>query len=98
MNEDLEYFHLIRLHKGWSDRFAILWLVSVVLLFGGTYGILDGLHAEASMRAELLIFLAVLVLTLVIWQAVGLGVARIHMIIRELDVEKLGRETRPMRE
>lgn len=94
MNEDLEYFHLIRLHKGWSDRFAILWLVSVVLLFGGTYGLLDGLHADASVRAELLIFLAVLVLTIVIWQAVGLGVARIHMVIRELNLEKLGRETR----
>lgn len=83
-----EHFHLIRLHKRWADRFTILWLMFIVLLFGGCYALFEELHAEAAIRAALLIFLAVLVLTTMIWQAVALGIARPHMVFLGIDPEK----------
>ena len=41
-----------------------------------------------------LILLAVMTLTVVVWQAVGLGVARVHMLIAGIDLEKLAEAAR----
>jgi hypothetical protein len=80
---------MVRLHKTWADRYTILWQVIIVILFGGIYAFLGEVHAAASDRTDALILLAVVVLSTVIWQAVGLGVARVHMLISGIDLEKL---------
>ncbi|MBN9085971.1 MAG: hypothetical protein J0J01_03595 [Reyranella sp.] len=97
MNAEPEHFRFIRLHKAWADRFALLWMFSIVLLFGGVYAFLEEVHADAAARSELLVFLAVLVLSALTWQAVGLGIARIHMVIAGIDLEKLAKEARRTR-
>jgi hypothetical protein len=89
MNSEPEHLRMVRLHKTWADRYTILWQVIIVILFGGIYAFLGEVHAAASDRTDALILLAVVVLSTVIWQAVGLGVARVHMLISGIDLEKL---------
>ena len=42
----------------------------------------------------MLILLAIIVLSTVIWQVFGLGVARVHMLISGIDLEKLKEASR----
>jgi hypothetical protein len=97
MNAEPEHFRMIRLHKAWADRYTILWQIIVLILFGGFYAILGQFQATASDRTDILILLAVVVLTTVVWQAVGLGVARIHMLLAGIDLEKLATAARQAR-
>ena len=95
MNAEPEHFRMIRLHKAWADRYTILWQFIIVILFGGIYAVLGEAHASASDRTDALILLAVMVLSGVVWQAVGLGVARVHMLIAGIDLDKLAAQRRP---
>jgi hypothetical protein len=97
MNAEPEHFRMVRLHKAWADRYTILWQLIIVILFGGIYAVLGEVHAAASDRTDALILLAVVVLSTVIWQAVGLGVARVHMLISGIDLEKLKEASRQAR-
>jgi len=97
MNAEPEHFRMVRLHKAWADRYTILWQIIVLILFGGFYAILGQIQASASDRTDILILLAVVVLTTVVWQAVGLGVARVHMLIAGIDLEKLAAAARQAR-
>lgn len=97
MNAEPEHLRMVRLHKAWADRYTILWLIIVLILFGGFYAILGHIQAPASDRTDILILLAVVVLTTVVWQAVGLGVARVHMLIAGIDLEKLAAAARQTR-
>lgn len=67
----------------------LLWQVIIVVLFGGIYVFLGEVHASASDRTDVLILLSVMVLSAVVWQAVGLGVARVHMLIAGIDLDRL---------
>ena len=91
MNAEPEHFRMVRLHKAWADRYTILWQIIILILFGGFYAILGQFQAAASDRNDILILLAVVVLTSVVWQAVGLGVARVHMLIAGIDLENSSR-------
>src|SRR6266481_2432598 len=97
MNAEPEHFRMVRLHKAWADRYTILWQLIIVILFGGIYAVLGEVHAAASDRTDALILLAVVVLSTVIWHAVGLGVARVHMLICGIDLEKLKEASRQAR-
>lgn len=89
MTAEPEHLRIIRLHKTWADRHMILWQIIVVSLLGGFYAFLSEIQASASDRTDILILLAVIVLSGVVWQAVGLGVARIHMLIAGIDLGEL---------
>jgi hypothetical protein len=62
--------------------------VFVVLLFGGVYLILEQFGADAAARNASFDPLSVMVLIAVIWQSTGLGIARVHMLMRQLDLER----------
>jgi hypothetical protein len=89
MPPEPEHLRLIRLHKTWADRHTILWQIIIVVLFGGIYAFLGETQASASDRTDILVLLAVMVLSTVVWQAVGLGVARVHMLMAGIDLGKL---------
>jgi len=97
MNAEPEHFRMVRLHKAWADRYTILWQIIIVILFGGIYAFLTEIHAGASDRTDTLILLAVMVLSAVVWQAVGLGVARVHMLLAGIDLEKLKEASKQVR-
>jgi hypothetical protein len=94
MNGEPEHFRMVRLHKAWADRYTILWSIIIVVQFGGFYIVLGEIQTNPLVRTDILILLAVMTLTVVVWQAVGLGVARVHMLIAGIDLEKLAEAAR----
>jgi hypothetical protein len=91
MSVEADDLRILRLHKTWADRYTLLWQLFVLVLFGGIYWLLEQFGIEAAERAGALVLLAVMVLAAAIWQAVGLGVARIHMLLDGIDLEARGR-------
>jgi hypothetical protein len=56
---------------------------------------IDQSGIDAAERACALVFLACMILVAAIWQAVGLGVARVHMVLSGIDLERrAGRRSR----
>lgn len=83
-----EQVRLIKLHKRWADRFTLLWLGFALLLLTGFQFVLDQFGLAAAERTDVVILLAVLVLIAAIWQAVGLGIARIHMLMNGINLDR----------
>lgn len=82
-----EQARIIKLHKRWADRYTLIWLGFGLLLVTGVQFVLDRAAVEAADRMGAVLLLALLVLLAAIWQAVGLGIARVHMIVRGIDLE-----------
>jgi hypothetical protein len=85
---DPERIRIIKLHKRWADGYTLFWQIFVVLLFGGFYFILEQFGVGASERTAAFVLLAVMVLIAAIWQSTGLGIARVHMLLRGIDLER----------
>jgi hypothetical protein len=83
-----EKMRIIKLHKRWSDGLTLLWFGFALVLLTGFHLVLDYIGTEAQERTGIMVLLAVIVLIAAIWQAVGLGIARIHMIIKGIDLER----------
>ena len=88
MNTEPEDLVVLRLHKTWADRYTLLWQVLIFVLFAGIYFLMEQMAVASAERASALILLAVMVLTAAIWQAVGLGLARIHLLMKGVDLER----------
>ena len=68
---------------------AILGLLGfAVLLLTGFQFVLDRAGIEAADRTMVMLLLALIVLVAAIWQAIGLGIARVHMIVRGINLER----------
>ena len=83
-----EQVRIIKLHKRWADRYTLMWLGFALLLLTGFQFVLDRAGIEAAERTAVMLLLALLVLLAAIWQAVGLGNARVHMIVRGINLER----------
>jgi hypothetical protein len=83
-----EQSRIIKLHKRWADRYTLTWLGFALLLLTGFQFVLDRAGIEAAERAAVMLLLALVVLLAAIWQAVGLGIARVHMIVKGIDLER----------
>jgi hypothetical protein len=93
MNPDR--IRIIKLHKRWADGYTLLWQMFVFLLFGGIYVGLELFGIGAAERAAAFVLLAVMVLVAAIWQSTGLGIARIHMLLDGIDLERPDRNGYP---
>ena len=78
---------IIKLHKHWADGYTLLWQLFILLLFGGIYFVLAQAGAGAQERTAAFVLLAAMVLVAAIWQATGLGIARVHMVLSGIDLE-----------
>jgi hypothetical protein len=83
-----EQVRIIKLHKRWADRYSLMWLGFALLLLSGFQFVLDRAGIEAAERTGVMLLLGLIVLLAAIWQAVGLGIARVHMILRGIDLER----------
>lgn len=83
---------IIKLHKRWADGYTLLWQIFVLVLFGGIYVGLEQFGVGAAERAAALVLLAVMVLVAAIWQSTGLGIARVHMLLDGIDLERPAQE------
>jgi hypothetical protein len=90
MNPDR--IRIIKLHKRWADGWTLLWQIFTLLLFGGIYVGLEQFGVGAAERSAAFILLGVMVLVAAIWQSTGLGVARVHMLFRGIDLEQSPKE------
>ncbi|TIX79698.1 MAG: hypothetical protein E5V24_24620 [Mesorhizobium sp.] len=59
----------------------------ILLLFTGVYLLFERSGLGATERLGAFILLAAMVLAAAVWQAVGLSVARVHMLLEGIDLE-----------
>jgi RsiW-degrading membrane proteinase PrsW (M82 family) len=83
-----EKLRIIRLHKRWADGLTLIWLALALLLLTGVHFVLDRAGVDAGERTAVIVLLATTVVIAAIWQAVGLGIARIHMLCKGIDLER----------
>lgn len=81
-----EQMRIIKLHKRWADGYAMIWVGFGLVLMTGIQFALDREGVDASDRTAILLLIALIVILVAIWQAVGLGIARVHMIMRGIDL------------
>jgi hypothetical protein len=91
MDTEPDDLRILRLHKTWADRHILIWQFFILLLFGGIYFLLEKSGIDAAERAGAFVLLAVMVLAATIWLAVALGVARVHMLLKGIDLESLAK-------
>lgn len=82
-----ERMRIIKLHKHWADGYTLLWQVFVLALFAGMYFVMEQAGAGAQERIAAFVLLAAMVLVAAIWQATGLGVARLHLVLAGIDLD-----------
>lgn len=87
MSAEADFVRIVRLHKRWADGYTLLTLLLVLVLFTGTYVLYDQAGMDAAERTGALVLLGTIILATAVWQAVGLGVARIHMLLEGVDLE-----------
>lgn len=83
-----EKLRIIRLHKRWAHGLTLIWLALTLFLLTGVHFVLDYAGIGATERTAVIVLLAATVLVAAIWQAVGLGIARIHMLVKGIDLER----------
>jgi hypothetical protein len=88
MAMETPFARIIRIHKKWADGLTIIWQVLVIAVFGGIFVLLEDSKVDASERNSALILLATVTVVTTIWQAAGLTIARIHMLMEGIDLER----------
>jgi hypothetical protein len=83
-----ERLRILKLHKQWADRYLLIWLVFALALLAAFEFLLEWSGIGAAERAGIVALLGLLILLSAIWQAVGLAVARVHMIVAGIDLER----------
>jgi hypothetical protein len=81
-----EQVKIIKLHKRWADRLTFIWLGFALLMLSGFQFVLDHFGIAAAERTDVVLLVAVLILIAAVWQAVGLGIARVHMLVNGIDL------------
>jgi hypothetical protein len=91
MNGEPDFVRIIRLHKKWADGYTLLSQFVILVLFAGVYFLAERSGVGAADRAGAFVLLATMVLATAIWQSVGLGVARVHMLLDGIDLDTKSR-------
>lgn len=82
-----ERLRIIKLHWSWANGLTLLSQLVAFLLFGAVFLLYEREGMSVDERNGAFVFLGVMVLIAVVWQAIGLGIARLHMIVKGLDLE-----------
>ena len=83
-----EEARILREHWEWGGRYALLWIVFTIVIFGGAHILFEYLGADPQARVLSFVFLATLVVVNTIWRAVGALAARLEIRRRESDRTK----------
>ena len=83
-----EMARIIKLHKRWADGHTIIWIGFVLMLLTGVQIFLEYTPVEPTDRIAILVLLAALVIVATTRQAVGIAIARVHMIHKGIDLER----------
>jgi len=70
-----------REHLSWAYRFALLWLVFSLVIFGAAYALSALEELSDTSRTLMFIMLGTIIVTTALWQAVGLTLSRLENVI-----------------
>ena len=76
-----EEWRILRAHCEWSARYAELWVIVTVIIFGGIFIMLDIVGAGERVEVPSLILLLAITTVNAIWRAAGVLAARIEMLM-----------------
>lgn len=76
-----EEWRILRAHCEWSARYAMLWVIVTVIIFGGIFIMLDIVGAGERVEVPSLILLLAITTVNAIWRAAGVLAARIEMLM-----------------
>jgi hypothetical protein len=74
-----EEMRILREHWEWAGRYAILWIIFTIFIFGGAHLLFDYLGTDERARVLAFIFLGTLILVNAIWRAAGALAARLEL-------------------
>ena len=72
---------ILRAHWEWSGRYAMLWIIVTIIIFGGTFAMLDIVDAGERVQVPSLILLLAITTVNAIWRAAGVLAARIEIML-----------------
>jgi hypothetical protein len=72
---------IIRAHWEWAGRYAIIWIIATVLVFGGMSLIFDFVGVDDNVRTPFFVLLATIAIINAIWRATGALAARIELML-----------------
>jgi len=76
--EDLQ---ILRKHWEWSGRYAMLWIIVTIIIFGGAFVILDIVGVAERVRIPSFILLLAITTVNAIWRAAGVLATRIEVLL-----------------
>ena len=76
-----EEWRILRAHCEWSARYAMLWVIVTVIIFGGIFIMLDIVGAGERLEVPSLILLLAITTVNAIWRAAGVLAARVEMLM-----------------
>jgi hypothetical protein len=88
MNGESQKIRIIRLHKKWADFYTLLSQILIIALFVAVYFLSEQTGVGAAERSGAFVLLATIILATIIWQALGLAIARLHMLHDGIDLER----------
>ena len=88
MNGEPDYVRIIRIYKRWADVYTLLSQILILALFAAVYFLFDQAGLGAAERAGAFVLLATIILATIVWQALGLAIARLHMLRDGFDLEQ----------
>jgi fatty acid desaturase len=75
---------IMRANWEWSGRYALIWIVVTLFIFGAIFAVLDYGDASESIRIQSFVLLATITLLDAIWRAVGALAARIESMLNRM--------------
>jgi hypothetical protein len=79
---------IMRSNWEWAGRYALLWIVVTLFIFGAIFAVLDYGDASESVRIQSFVLLATVTLLNAIWRAVGALAARIELMLRRVTTRQ----------
>jgi hypothetical protein len=76
-----EELRILRKHWEWSGRYAMLWIIVTIIIFGGAFVMLDIVGVAERVQTPSFILLLAITTVNAIWRAAGVLAARIEVML-----------------
>jgi predicted metal-binding membrane protein len=76
----------------WADRYMAVWHACMLAVYGGAFLLLKAVGAAPLERTDAYIILGALLIVGAVWQAAGLTLARVHMLLDGVNLEAPDRQ------
>ena len=91
-NPKSDWQSILRLHTDWADRYMAVWHACMLVAYVAVFFLLAAAGADPSERTDAYVGLAALLIVGAVWQAAGVTLARIHMLLDGISLEAPNRQ------